>query len=134
MTSLTDTLELLGRLKMKPFDLKKALAGHPVMTRSGDNVTDLHYFKNARNEDCKLQGIMDGGIYSWNDYGCFTPRHPGGHLDLVMKPTKKTYWMNVYRNEETGGLYNYGAIYKEKQHAIDGGTNDAILISFEVEE
>jgi hypothetical protein len=32
---------------MKPFDLEKALAGQPVVTRDGRKVLELHLYKNV---------------------------------------------------------------------------------------
>jgi len=35
-------------MKMKEFDLKLAIAGHPLCTREGDIIEDFYYFKNIR--------------------------------------------------------------------------------------
>jgi len=34
---------------MKPFNLKKALAGEPVVTRNGLRVSEIHLFETYRN-------------------------------------------------------------------------------------
>lgn len=45
-----ELLELAGmktKADLKPFDLEKALAGEPVVTRQGEEVTQLTLFKTS---------------------------------------------------------------------------------------
>jgi len=49
---------------MKPFDLEKALAGKPVVTRDGNKVTQLTLFKTRRKQF--LFGVVEFDDYSNN--------------------------------------------------------------------
>lgn len=82
---------------MKPFDLEKALAGDPVVTRDGREVTSLHLF------DCEgyahpLMGVCDGQILSWTkDGGYFDPTNY--HInDLFMKSKTVVKWVILKKN------------------------------------
>ncbi|MCE5180581.1 MAG: hypothetical protein LLG15_02150 [Betaproteobacteria bacterium] len=44
---------------MKPFNLEKALAGEPVVTRDGIPVTDFHYFEREKSV-FKVCALVDG--------------------------------------------------------------------------
>lgn len=77
---------------MKPFDLEKALAGEPVITKEGKEVTQLTYFDTIERH-C-LYGVVDGEVYSWNiDGKIFIDP------DLFMAPKIKKRWVNLYHTE-----------------------------------
>lgn len=46
---------------MKPFDLTRALAGEKVITRDGQKVTEIHFFKTAKTNP--VIAITDKGFY-----------------------------------------------------------------------
>lgn len=80
---------------MKPFDLEKALAGEPVITRDGRDVTQIHCF------DVSLvirpvAAVVAGELLSFWKNGSY-------HLfnetdfDLFMKTFEKNIWVVVYR-------------------------------------
>jgi hypothetical protein len=56
-------------MKMQPFLLEKALAGHPVVTRDGRRVADLTHFKTA--DSYCLAGVVEGEgfISTWRKDG-----------------------------------------------------------------
>jgi hypothetical protein len=68
---------------MKPFDLEKALAGEPVVTRCGFKVQELHLFKNKVSNP--LVGIINNEIYAWNEEGKGMSMFKE-ELDLFMAP------------------------------------------------
>ena len=77
---------------MKPFDLEKALAGAPVVTRDGREVTQLHLF------DLKEHGYPLHGVINGKEGGqsveCFIEngkwrRSGESEFDLFMKTEKK---------------------------------------------
>ena len=78
---------------MKPFNLQEALAGKPVVDRTGEPVTDFHYFK----------FYADGDVAS---------------NDLFMASEKKEGWINVYPhpNGEIKDRH-MGAVHKTKEKA-----------------
>jgi hypothetical protein len=82
---------------MKPFNLQEALAGKPVVDRTGDGVTDLHYFGSATGQ--KLYGVTDGGVESWTNNGRYFENSPvDSPFDLFMASEKKEGWVNLYQS------------------------------------
>lgn len=65
---------------MHPFNLKAALAGAKVVTRNGEPVTELHWFKASHG----LYGVHAGEIWSWSESGKFSYSHEESSLDLFM--------------------------------------------------
>ena len=80
---------------MKPFDLEKALAGEPVVTKQGDKVIQLHYFSNLgsefkviahREHSFTFDTYKINGMYS----------DVISELDLMMEEPEQ--WVNVYHS------------------------------------
>ena len=87
---------------MKPFDLDKALAGHPIVTRAGIKV--IHLWHKCENEN--LIVYPDGGIQWVNDNGMdldFVETDYRGN-DLFLAPKEETLWVAV-------GKHIVGEIY-----------------------
>lgn len=97
--------------KFIPFDVERAKKGDPVITRDKREARIICFdrvghtqlsivalvFKSyketgsADKEECYLydiEGRLDGNTVNG-----------GLPLDLFMKPVKKTYWVNIYKNE-----------------------------------
>lgn len=107
---------------MKPFDLEAALAGAPVVTRHGDNVTQLVKFDAIRSTFI-LVGVVDGVIFMWDEEGRYGP-NDNSHFDLFMAPVKREGWINLY-NRGASYLPPY-YVYQTKQEADDGAVVDRI--------
>ena len=88
---------------MKPFDLKRALAGDPVVTRDGRKIEFVAHDPKAgagfrilarrEGESCASSFYTDG-------------KHTDGielPYDLFMAPTKREAWVNVYPMGSTDG-------------------------------
>ena len=75
---------------MKPFDLEKALAGEPVVTRSGVPVTDIHYFSTAVSK-YKVYTTVEGRVLCFTETGRYY-RHEECNYDLFMAPVKVEKW------------------------------------------
>jgi hypothetical protein len=88
----------------KPFDLERALAGDPVVTRDGKPVTQLTHFKDVANWRDSLCGVVDRSICSWQENGRYCPSAPYSK-DLFMAPKKRTVWVNLY-GDGFGFLYD----------------------------
>ena len=89
---------------MKPFNLEKALAGDPVVTRNGRPVTNIHRF-NDLNHNRRLYGVIDGKLCSFLENGRFSSYELSEtDHDLFMAPkiVKKSGWVNIYPNNRTG--------------------------------
>jgi hypothetical protein len=84
---------------MRPFDLEKAKAGEPVITRGGESVrivcTDMKGNYNVvalKTEGRTVETVClytETGSYFTND----KIEHPD---DLFMAPVKKEAWLNIY--------------------------------------
>lgn len=100
---------------MKPFNLEEALAGKPVITRDGREVTQLVKF-DANYEKYTLYGVVNNIILRWTNDGIFYNK-----ADLFMKSEKKSIWVNAYHDEDGIML---GVEYKSKEDAIKAIDNE----------
>ena len=79
---------------MKPFNIDEALAGKPVTTTDGREVTQLIRFEISSNY--KLTGVVDGELKKFTIYG---KSYSECTKDLVMATEKKSIWVNVYEGD-----------------------------------
>ena len=90
---------------MKPFDLAKAKAGAPVITRNGCTARII-CFDRADDDGYSLVALLqlDKGIErvtTYTDQGRYC-KEPGNDYDLFMAPVKREGWVNIYPNDSTG--------------------------------
>jgi hypothetical protein len=86
---------------MKPFDLKKALAGEPVVTRDGRPVKIAGYNEDAKEYWHSLLGWADGVFCTWNLCGSHYTTS-GNRNDLFMATTERVEWVVVYESNDGG--------------------------------
>ena len=99
---------------MKPFDLEKALAGHPVCTRDGRPVTQLHRFTGLK---FPVAGIIDGTIYLWRESGEYCNQNTAD-FDLMLASTKVKRWVVTYRPYEKQSIrWVCGGLFTCKEEA-----------------
>ena len=84
---------------MKPFDLEKAKAGAPVITRNGCTARII-CFDRADDDGYSLVALLqlDKGIErvtTHTDQGRYC-KEPGNDYDLFMAPVKREGWVNIY--------------------------------------
>ena len=92
-------------MNLKPFDLQKALAGDPVVTRDGRKVTEIIEFKTACNTLQNTVAVIDGHFYSFYENGkCMSQWDSEFDLFMAPKIVKKSGWLNVYPNNTVGFL------------------------------
>ena len=87
---------------MKPFDLQKALAGEPVVTRDGRPVKIAGYNPHAV-EGVRILGWAGKTSRSWYCDGKYTEAENGHDADLFMAENpkvKKEGWVNVYNRPD----------------------------------
>jgi len=82
---------------MKPFNLEKALAGEPVVTRDGTKVTEIHNFS-TRHGEMTVFAIIEGSFLTFSKSGKHYSTIVDSEFDLFMADTEK--WVNVYYNKE----------------------------------
>lgn len=78
---------------MKPFNLERALAGDPVITRNGKQATETHYFKTACKDTEKFRAVIGGSVFMFDDKGKVNGSYASSDLDLFMAPIKRTGWV-----------------------------------------
>lgn len=103
---------------MKPFNLEKALAGDPVVTRCGEPVHDLHYLEHSRMSQ-KLVAVVNGTPFYANDDGTYQLGRKESQYDLFMAPVKRTVWGVMYRDcaDDNGKLYLHPFLYPTEENA-----------------
>lgn len=83
---------------MEKFNLERALAGEPVCTRSGKDVTQLTKFDT--HENYPIVGVVDGCVKCWTidgEYFDYSAKKPH---DLFMKSKENAIWANVLKNRD----------------------------------
>jgi len=86
---------------MKPFNLEEALAGKPVVTKSGIPVTQISEFKVDEDSFYSVAGVIYGALSLWDKSGKYNITKDELHsFDLLMAPEKKSIWVNVWENKQ----------------------------------
>jgi hypothetical protein len=118
---------------MKPFDLEKALAGDPVVTRDGRSVTEVHRFKTLGGP-YRLIAVIGGSLYRLTERGQYDSTGTN-ETDLFMAPKKRTVWINLYANGTDQPLTGYITYSSEAaaNNAAKGSTNRIAGKAFPVE-
>lgn len=118
---------------MRKFDLEEAKAGKPLVTRGGQDakfiahVPEVHQVVVLVGES--IWSLCEDGIYG----ACKNP----GALDLFMKPTKRTVYVNVYKSNvmHSGfSTYAYPCEESAKFAALNYGDAVATAVPIEIEE
>ena len=102
---------------MKPFDLEKAKAGAPVITRNGCTARII-CFDRADDDGYSLVALLqlDKGIErvtTHTDQGRYC-KEPGNDYDLFMAPVKREGWVNIYPNDSTGVAIHHSRSLADK--------------------
>ena len=127
---------------MKPFDLEKALAGEPVVTRSGAPVIEIHHFAKVEDSNSSVYALVDGYVRSFTKRGayCLGVEH---EYDMFMAPAKRTMWGIMYRDcaDDNGKLYLHPFLYpteekarSETERLINAGNKAIMFFPIEWEE
>lgn len=86
---------------LKPFNLERALAGDPVITRGGKKVLELHFFSTPNT--CPIAGFIDGSItlqrwtidgYEYEDATGILANE--SIFDLFMAPIEKSGFIKIF--------------------------------------
>jgi hypothetical protein len=100
-----------------PFDLAKACAGHPLVTRDGRKVTEFHRFETLNKDKCVA--VIDGKAFMFADRGRWDQFDDCGY-DLFIAPTEVTMWVNVYLKNSHNDFepyYTDGFLWKTEERA-----------------
>ena len=92
---------MICRSDMKPFNLEKALAGEPVVTKQGDKIIQLHYFPNLGSEFKVIAHREHSfSVDTYKIDGSYGDKQ--SELDLIMSEPEQwvnVYWSGVYQSE-----------------------------------
>ncbi len=123
---------------MKPFDLEKAKAGAPVVTRGGVSARVICFDINDKSYPIAVAiGRCDGGerIASFTLDGKYYAEEQAQHEnDLVMATIKKTYYVGIYRGEHGHILSTFASEFLEDIKFFAAPHELLHIASFEVEE
>lgn len=86
---------------MKPFDLKLALSGHPVISRDRRQVIHIMHDPGAPPAR-RVYGRYEDGGFDWHYENGTICQFEDSPADLFMASTKREAWVNVYEHEVTG--------------------------------
>jgi hypothetical protein len=109
---------------MKPFDLEKALAGEPVVTRDGKEVTDIAYFP-TKDDNYKVCGILNKDCEWFTNKGFYIQEDTEHFKNLCMKDSLIESWINIY---QIGNYVEAGSSYRSEQGAKDNIQNNSSRI------
>jgi len=103
-------------MNLKPFDLEKALAGEPVVTRNGLKVIEINCFQ--QKTDYPVRALFESG--STNAYtknGKVYLEGDDNNYDLFMAPKTKTMWYCVFKDRS--GVINTSSLYESEEVMVD---------------
>jgi hypothetical protein len=111
---------------MIKFDLERALAGEPVITRDGRKVKELTRF-NTCNQIESIVGTIDGMLNLFDGEGKHSTFETA---DLFMDSKVIKGWFNVYCRE---GVLHIGTSYiSEEQAKINGKSAPDYITTFKI--
>jgi hypothetical protein len=121
---------------LKPFDLEKALAGEPVVTREGEKVKIVYVSK--KDKTYQVLGIIFDKITDEEDTYWFTKEGKdldGGEYDLFMAPKTKKLWIAIHKtNGDNDGIYTTSNAYTSKEKLSSGDSfKESHLVEIEIE-
>lgn len=102
---------------MKPFNLEEAIAGKPVITRDGEDVKELHYFKNC-NELFVNSGGSVNRYSNQSDISRYFGTGEDSYRDLFMAPIAKTGYIVIIRSASSRDFVLCGKIYASEAAAV----------------
>lgn len=106
-------------MKLIPFDLQRAIAGEPLITRDGKDVVWGAYNPKALDSQriCVWVGEFARLYYEngkmWSN--------EENTLDLFMKPKKVTMWKNWFKSLLDEKPFSTGKDYETREEAVNAG-------------
>lgn len=119
---------------MKPFNLEAAKAGKPIMFRDGEFCQFIAYEPKAQHAQQLILMTTNGNVFYREKCGRSAIT---GTRDIVMAPTKKTYWANIHKDScgpFIGRMFSNCSEAAEEAERLDKAFKLIRTISFEIEE
>jgi hypothetical protein len=108
---------------MKPFNLEKALAGNPVITRDGRPVKIAGYNEEAPFDEKIVGWIQEYGCCYWGEDGTYHTSIKYSEKDIFMAPTERKEWVILWTNTHGGRqahVVNFLENAQEYKEFLDG--------------
>ncbi len=124
----------------EPFDLARAMAGEPIVTRDGRKVKFIAYVPELKLADERVLVLVEGDDHV--SYSCETGEYmkkEKSKHDLFMAPKpKRTVWVNLYKRtpEEDGVSIEYiesGAFYNKPDALEHKNQSGLVLLAHPIE-
>ncbi len=120
---------------LKPFNLERALAGDPVVTRAGVKIIRIVHLPEIIDSELKVLTVWENGEqYFYQEDGIYN-RHIGVEesYDLFMAPFIKTGYANIYPAGDKRFLAEIGPVWatEELANAHSAGRITCVPISWE---
>ena len=119
---------------MKPFDLQKALAGHPVVTKGGRKVIRLAHFPEAKPE-YRLQVLLHGddATTDYREDGTYICRGWENYALFMETKTEKRYARVILDNSGHPMISSVNKLSRTEAEAPNAGTTVLSATEYEVE-
>lgn len=104
---------------LKPFNLERALAGDPVVTKNGRKITELRFFS-TKNEH-PVAGFIDGSnqLQQWTVQGQRYGKYSESDFDLFMAPIEKSGWIKIFTQQVGAIKATTSCIYDNEADALN---------------
>lgn len=109
----------------KPFDLEKAMAGEPVVTRDGIPYKFGAYNPDA--ENYKIVGWINRTYEAHLDNGKYLYSGDKSSSDLFMAAKTQKVWVNLWRDGD-GGIKSHAFVSEELAETHKSITADSIFL------
>ena len=123
-------------MKTKPFDLQKALAGHPVVAKNGKKALQIAHFPAAPLSMFRLAVLLEGENYplSYSEEGKKYSNSDVGGYDLLLEVKTVKKWGRVCLGDS--GAIHFSGSFGTKEEAENPAVywdNLKILPAYEYE-
>jgi len=112
--------------EMSKFNLEKAMAGAPVVTRGGQKAVIVNGVSTREDFGDFVAVVNVNGraqvFEIWNDGRYYTTKGEESVYDLFMAPVKREGWVNVYKESRT----SVGAVFKTEEEARATAVDDYV--------
>ena len=112
-------------MNLEKFDLEKVIHGAKVVTREGDEVTQLSKFET--DSDYCLYGVVNGVVKDWTIDGKYRLETPECSKDLFIVGKVESIWVNVYK-DANGYFWVGGDYFTTFELAQNYATNQKYLM------
>lgn len=118
-------------MNLKPFNLERALAGDPIVTRDRRKVIEFYYFKKANQDNLCFAYLIEGEdiptiLRKNGEHRLEDPR------DLFMLTQTKKLWIAVRKKPCMSGYHEIAGAHEDRS-TLRHYENDGISIIKEIE-